>query len=526
MGTGNFRTYRSVADDGDYLGKITAFLEDRPGSLAFLASIFAGYGINITYFHYNRSEHPNRVLIEVRCDNESAISNVKSELSGKGLLVSDAPEQELSLVDTRNLLKMEVALEHRPGALGEFARVLADHGANVIHMAYNEELSENSANISIVTQDPNEVDNLLKDMNWRGYHYSIIYRGMGQKEVDDVIGLNLVERFFFRLKVLLGTEDVERVKELVDSSKSISSALLKFSNEAGKHLEEGSVYTSVLAFASASLSRTGQNFTYTHLPQIQTGDVTFHAFRLPTGGNVFVLAGPGESVMVDGTYGIYYEDVKKMLRETGIEPSSVRRIFISHADADHAGTSGYFAEEFGSRVFIHPTAEGVIEHQDRSHGSGSSISQLNRYFTTLVNEFTRMRHPASWNAYGSREQRAVAGGFKVIDRFDISGQAYEVIESMGGHVPGQVFFFSPDSGLLFTGDYLLLVDSLSPEEKEFMNLPRFMMTSTNVDSPLFRREMGHLREFALSMDDGLRARGKSVTIVPGHGDYYPCDRLR
>jgi hypothetical protein len=85
-------------------------------------------------------------------------------------------------------------------------------------------------------------------------------------------------------------------------------------------------------------------------------------------------------------------------------------------------------------------------------------------------------------------------GFPVIDQFELSGQSYKVIESKGGHIPGQVFFLSYDSGLIFTGDYLLLVDSLTPGEREILNLPKFMMTSTNVDSRLFRQEMGMMKE--------------------------------
>ncbi|MGD8352306.1 MAG: MBL fold metallo-hydrolase [Nitrospirota bacterium] len=516
-----FRIYRAVSGAEGFLGKATAFLEDRPGSLAGLAGVFAGHGANITYFHYNRSEHPNRVIIELTSPGKESLEGVRRELSGRGLFGAAAGGEELGLLDTGSLLNMEVRLRHRPGTLGAFAELLGEHGANVIYMSYDEAVSETSVNVSIVTRDPGEVDRLLKDLNERGYHYGINYRGVGQKEVDDVIGLNLTERFFLRLKALLGTDDTARLKKLVDSSRSLTQSLLCFSSEAGKHLEAGSVLTNVLAFASASVLRTGENFAYRGLPPLERGGLTLSVFRLPTGGNLSILDG-GERVMIDGGYGVYYEDVKGMLRESGIEPGSIERIYVTHADADHAGLSGYFEEEFGTPVYMHRDSEAIIEGEDRSRGSETQLGELNRHFTLLVNGFTRPRFPKNWTPFGSGNPEE-AHGFRVVDSFDVGGHEFRVVESLGGHIPGQVFLVGPDSGLVFTGDYLLLVESLSAEEREVLNLPKFMMTSTNVDSSVFRKEMGMLRDLIVRLDSELDG---GAVVVPGHGDYYPGRVLR
>ena len=136
-----------------------------------------------------------------------------------------------------------------------------------------------------------------------------------------------------------------------------------------------------------------------------------------------------------------------------------------------------------------------------------------------MNEFTKFRVADDWTPYSPEKIERIYG-FDVIDNFDLAGQSYMVLGSKGGHVPGQVFFLSYDSGLIFTGDYLLLVDSLSPGERETLNLPKFMMTSTNVDSPLFRREMEMLKELITKFDEDLRVLKRRAIIVPGHGDYY------
>ncbi len=525
MDKSRFRLYQ--AEDGTvYLAKIIIFIPDRPGSLAELAAAFARHDANIILFHYNRSEHQNRVLLEVisesreslqtACADAVANSADPSEMGSSGL--------ELGLFDTGNILRIEVHLEHQPGTLGAFAALLKEHDANVINMEYSEDISASSALFSIVTKTTSEIDTLLRDMNSRGFHYSLLYKGSDSQEVEHIIGLNLAERFFFKLKKLLNTADVERMKKLFSSSRLLSDTLVQFNNEAGRDLEAGNIFTNVLAFASASIMRSSEKFSYTALPVIERGGIKVHSFRLPTGGNVFILEGKNELVMIDGGYGLYYEKAKETLRSRGLDPCRIKRIYISHADADHAGMAGLFAEEFGCRVFMHPEAEGIIKSHNRAWGSATPYIDLNRYFTVLVNEFTQASYPSEWHSF-KESGNENAGDFRVIDEFSLDDLSFSVLMSLGGHLKGQVFFLSREAGLFFTADYLLNVPSLPAEEREVLSFPKFMMISTNVDSAVFRQEMDMLKKLALDCDAELRSRGSSLIIVPGHGDYYEASVL-
>ncbi len=84
-----------------------------------------------------------------------------SEVGSSGL--------ELGLLDTGNILRIEVHLDHKPGTLGAFAALLKEHDANVINMEYSEDISVSSALFSIVTMNTSEIDSLLRDMNSRGF---------------------------------------------------------------------------------------------------------------------------------------------------------------------------------------------------------------------------------------------------------------------------------------------------------------------------------------------------------------------
>jgi hypothetical protein len=66
-------------------------------------------------------------------------------------------------------------------------------------------------------------------------------------------------------------------------------------------------------------------------------------------------------------------------------------------------------------------------------------------------------------------------------------------------------------------DYLLDVSSLSDDEIVNLNRPRFLMTSTNLDSTVFKKEMQYLKEWLM---EERKNRKTNLTICPGHGKVY------
>ena len=514
-----FEVWKSV-DKEKYLCKTKIYVPDKPGVLAKIADTFATHDINISFFYYNRSEHPNRVIIEGKGDSRKSFEEVLKSFSEEGFL-EELFEEDIHITSPENILKVSVFIENKPGTLATFAKVLKDYNINVLYMIYNELVSENRAEIAMYLESPDVVKELAEKLNSLGYHYHLEYTGKHKETTEKFLGLNLLERFFLKLREVLSEEEVEEIKTIITASKNLSQTLLEFGKELGKNLEAGQIFNNILIFAMSSRQHTGQNFSYIKLPSIPVGDLVLHAFRLPTGGNVYVLESKEECVMFDGAYGIYYEDVKRMLKENGIPPEKISRNYLSHADADHAGTSGYFAEEFGTEVFMHPLCKGVIEHNNRAYGTSTPLYQLNKFFTVLVNYFTKCKFPSNWTPFSTKKLGEL-NGFTVIDEFKVGNSKFKVLESLGGHVPGQVFFLSEDAGLLYSADYLLYIPSLRKEEKEILSIPKYLMLSTNTNSNIFREEMKLLTSLAKTIDESLKSEGKGLLILPGHGDYYPA----
>jgi glyoxylase-like metal-dependent hydrolase (beta-lactamase superfamily II) len=336
--------------------------------------------------------------------------------------------------------------------------------------------------------------------------------------VEHIIGLKQVERFFLRLRHLLSDRDMEEIRAMVESSQELSADLVRFYSELGNNLEVADVFEKVLALASMAGTRIGERFSAREMPPLVLGGgVRFYGFRMPTSENVYVFRHEDELTMIDTGYGAYYDDIKRLLKKKSLDPAEVRRIFISHADADHAGASGYFAREFGARVFMHPASKAIIDNINRGHGAEGRMLSLNRYFSRLVNKFTRCLYPRHIR-YFPGTPRGKVGAFSVIDTFSIGDLEFQVLESLGGHVQGQVFFLNQSHGLLFTSDYLIQKGSLSREDRDSLGVYSYLLISPNIDRQVYREETTALN----SMIEGLaRERKEALLVFPGHGDYYP-----
>ena len=523
------KIYQQIASAGpeDLLVKFRVYLPDRPGSLAGFAWAIAHAGGNISFFHYDRATDSSRVAVEVQLAREQDLKALLTSLEEKqyGLTNLGTPQDDVMVTAVESILEIKVRLRNEPGTLAAFARLLAEHEANVIYMLYDEDIDPESADIAMVTVNPQEINTLMRAINEQGYHYRVVYRGTDAQEAANIIGLNLVEKFFLRLKKLLPTSDIAEIKSLVESSKELHQDLVQFYTEAGNNLEAADVFETVLTFASRSRSRIGDKFFATEMPPLLFDDHTsLHGFRLPTSENLYVFNDGKDLTMIDTGHGIYYKDLKRLFLQHGMDPAKVRRIYVTHPDTDHAGASGYFEREFGTQVYMHPGSANVMMHLNRAHGASGTLLNLNKYYTRLSNRFTECRFPSNPHYFATAEI-GKSGTFTIIQHFDIGPLVFDVLESLGGHTPGLVFFLNRDHGLLFTSDFLLNGKSLSPEEKEHLGIYRYLLTSPNSDSRIYKEETAALKKMMIELDGELKALGREAYIFPGHGDYYEARTL-
>lgn len=509
------------------LAKFRVYLPDRPGSLARFASDIGQAGGNISFFHYDRSTDSSCVVVEVQFKTSKGLHELLSSLDKDRFRFeqSGIAKDDVLVTTVDSVLEIKVRLVNKPGTLASFARLLAEHDANVIYMLYDEDIDAEAADIAMATGDPQEIDALLKAINEQGCHYRVLYRGSSEQEAANIIGLKMVEKFLLRLKKLLPSSDLAEIKSLVESSQDLQQDLTLFATEAGKDLEAGDVFETVLTFASRSRSSIGEKFKATVMGPLRFHDrISLWGFRLPTSENFYLFQDNDDLTMIDAGHGIYYDDIKKLIAKQGMDPAKVRRIYVTHPDTDHAGAAGYFEREFNTEVFMHPGSAEVIANMNRAHGSTGSLLNLNKYYTRLSVRFTECRFPER-PRYFRTERPVMPGGFRNIDSFTIGPLLFEVLESHGGHTPGLVFYLNREFGLLFTSDFLLNVKSLTPEDREHLGIYRYLLTSPNKDSRIYKDETAALRKMMLDVDSELKQKGSGALIFPGHGAYYRAVEL-
>lgn len=242
-------------------------------------------------------------------------------------------------------------------------------------------------------------------------------------------------------------------------------------------------------------------------------NLTLHCFQLPCGGNIFLLDSPQELVMVDTGYGLYHDDVMQMFAAIGIDISRLTRIFITHGDSDHCGAAGYFSVP----VSAHEGTGKVIATRNRAMGSIHEDWIVQEVYTLMINLFGRMHPGESFQFFPPAGDEYIEG-FAVLDRMQIGGCEFFILESHGGHQHGLIYLYSRDAGLLFTSDTILNLSGLTESRRQYNGFAVYLVTTVNVDPALVKTERAALTALARKADDLWHKKtGHPLYVACGHG---------
>jgi glyoxylase-like metal-dependent hydrolase (beta-lactamase superfamily II) len=469
-------------------------MPNKPGALHRAAEIVKRYRGNISRIQYDRRIDPQTVFFEVTCT-PGAYENITEELAAIGYLQTS--------LETLSFLKFHIHLPHRPGALFDFLTYTTSAGANIAYIDFDESGSNpDRVTVSLHVKESAIVDDLLNRLKSK-YPIEILEYDTTGDKLDNTV---FYVRFAQKIRPIIGDAEDGFILAFLHDINHIAQEL----NSRGEDPEK--VFESILETGRTLNATRGEGF-YADVQRIGvTPEVTLFCFQLPGGGNVFLLETADEIVMVDTGYGIYHADILAMFRHLGIEiAQKLKRIVITHADADHCGGAGFF----GVQAAMHAGTLEIIREANRAYGSRSQDSILEEVYTTMINLFSRFNPPADIDLFleGGGEHE---GLFPVLEQLQIGDLDLQVLESLGGHLHGQIFLLSRSHGLLFTADSLMNFGSLTEERRRYNSLADFLVTSVNVDSELARAERRALLELATGID-GARAGLRQCLICGGHG---------
>ncbi len=477
-----------------------ASMPDRSGALHRAAEIITRYEGNINRIQYDRRIDRHIVFFEVTAVSK-AYEKIREELGKIGYL-------QTSLQPVA-FLKFHVYLPNCPGALFDFLNYITSSEANITFLDFDDRGQHpERLLVGLNIENTGLIDSLLNQLKSR-YRLEIIeYDTTGEKLDDTVFYLRLAQK----LRSFIGSaEDVFLMRFLHD----INHIAQELSNLQKDPIE---VFENILKVGDCLNRTSGENF-YADVQRIRIkDDIELFCFQPPCGGNIYLFDTPSERVMIDTGYGIYFQDIVNMFQHYGLgDLRRLKRIYITHADADHCGASGFFPVP----SYLNRETLLVMRETSRSYGSSNQGCILEEVYTKIINLFSRFTPPSDIilfpEIYSSNELIEKRGAFPVIDRFQIANLNFEALEGLGGHMHGEVFYLCPEEGLIFPEDALINFKSLTSDRTEYNVLADYLMTSVNVDSKLAREERNALLSLISDIDVKLIGKNRKCLICCGHG---------
>lgn len=257
----------------------------------------------------------------------------------------------------------------------------------------------------------------------------------------------------------------------------------------------------------------GKNF-YCDWQRVRlTKDILFWTLQPPGGGGLHIFQTPSGKLMIDAGYGLNYDDWVMTLNELGVgDFSDVKYILCTHGDADHVGMTGLI----NAPSYMHPTTKKLLDDGSRGFAAVNNYKDLVRTYTLNINTISQLNMPKDV-ILSKTEPLAKRGEFSVIDYIGFDKIRLEVWESKGGHLAGQLFFYEPNFGLLFTSDCILNFETLTRWRLIYGSIPDYLITSVNINSKLATEERNSMIELAHELDAKLRREGKRLRLCCGHG---------
>jgi len=472
-----------------------AHMPDEPGSLERAANIIKKYDGNINRIQYDRRIDPCTVFYEVTASEEAYVK-ITGDLESVGYL-----QKSLKPV---SFLKFFVHLPHVSGSLSTFLKYITVSGANIGYIDFDDSgRYPDRLTVSLNLDNPAAIEHLLDELKSR-YQLEILeYDTTGRHLDDTIFYVRLAQEF----RDLIGASENEFILSFLADTNHIAQELTNRGNDPRK------VFDSVLQTGRTLRATTGAGF-YADIQKLAiTEKTTVYCFQPPCGGSIYVIAAPGETLMIDTGYGIYHADIMKMFARFGIGPErSVSRVIISHADADHCGGGGFFPVP----GIMHTGTRDIIKTNNRACGSRNEHSVLEAFYTKMINCFSQF-NPSKEIACLPPAGTKMRSIFPVLDTIRIGDLELEILEGFGGHTYGQIYLFSASEGLLFTADAVINFSSLTKERADYSSLADFLVTSVNVDSELARKERKALLELAAETDRALAQKNIRCRICGGHG---------
>ena len=254
-------------------------------------------------------------------------------------------------------------------------------------------------------------------------------------------------------------------------------------------------------FASFTIDYKEDNFN----PRISHKSITknthIYLIEPPCGGNTYILESDNGLLFIDSGFACYEDEMKKIFYELFPDfDEKEKEIILTHADMDHAGITDVFGNIYVS--------ENTFINFKREHEGKKNFREENPLHEPYIklDEIISKYEPPKLNKLRIIGNKTNNEEFEQIGQFTFNDLNFEIYESNGGHLKGEIIIVEKEKKIIFTGDIFVNVKGFTPEQYDFNILAPYLMGSVNTDS----KKASACRKIILN-------KCEDYLLCPGHG---------
>lgn len=149
--------------------------------------------------------------------------------------------------------------------------------------------------------------------------------------------------------------------------------------------------------------------------------------------NCYLIVEPAGLTLIDA--GISAANVLTYIEGLAKQPTDLKRIIITHADADHIGALAELKASTGALVYSSPIEAQAIAAARLSRTLKPGLQAL---MFKIVTSIVKVKPARVDELLRDGQELSIAGGLQVVET--------------PGHTPGHISLYAPASGVLFCGD--------------------------------------------------------------------------
>jgi len=437
-------------------------MPDHVGAFLKASRCMAELGLNITRVSYNKAIDTHTLFIEA----EGApwqLEKATETLKGIGYLQSGSSEADVLLV--------EFTLRDLPGAVTDVLELIQQYNFNISYMSSQENGTGCQLfKMGLFVEKAARFSSFLNAAS-RICPVRVIDYDKTEKILDNSV---FYVSFASELAGRMGLGGESRTELVIQSN-----LVMQLLDERNEPFHKTFDY--IRGFGESLARYRGSAFR-PRVTEYGLGDgLHITLIEPPCGSNTCILRHRGMYLFVDTGYACYRQEMLLLLRQLIPDFDTCRKsALVTHADTDHCGLldlfpTVYLSQKSRTSLVMEREAGSGLRERNRLHAPYARICKV---LTSYIPP-----NPDTLHVIGGSDQPQQAL-LQRIGSWSFGDLEFELYEGQGGHLPGELVLVERKRRLAFTGDILVNIKGLTPEQAEYNRYAPYLMTSVDTDPAL------------------------------------------